>query len=271
MTHALPSGDDVLRSLLGGETSKLAASKLELRRQKEMGMWQDWKESGEDPQKLKPLLTSLNPLVQKQINIYRNKVPIPPAAIEAEFNNHLVTALRTYDPNRGAKLSTHVHNQLKRGRRFITKYQNIGGIPETRSYKITEFRTARTELEDKLGMDPTSHQLADELGWNVREVERLMAEDRRDLPTGLFRSAEGEQYDPAVQFPSREMEVIRLMPYSLDNDEKAVFEYTFGLSGKPMLKPGQIAKEMNMSPSRVSRIRAKLANKVTNYYGGIGD
>ena len=67
------------------------------------------------------------------------------------------------------------------------------------------------------------------------------------------------------------MEVIRLMPYSLDNDEKAVFEYTFGLSGKPALKPGEIAKKMKMSPSRVSRIRAKLATKVGDYYGGIGD
>ena len=267
MLSSLPDGDAVLARILEGDVEKTAALKdLGALRQREMGMWQDWKDSNEDPTKLRPLLTSYDRLLQKQVNVYRHKVPIPPAAIEAEFKNHMVTAFRTFDPNRGTQLSTHVHNHLKKGKRFITKYQNVGSIPETRSYKITAFKTAKAEVEEKTGTDPTSTQLADQLGWNIREVERMNAEHRKDLPTSGFRSAEGEIYDPTALMPSREMEVIHLMPAELSNDELSVFEHTFGLGGKPQLRPGQIAKKLNMSPSRVSRIRNKLAVKVGEYY-----
>jgi DNA-directed RNA polymerase specialized sigma subunit len=236
-----------------------------------MQMWQDWKESGEDPEKIKPLIASFQPVVKKQVNVYKGVVPIPPSALEAEFKNHLVTALRTYDPNRGAQLGTHVHNQMKRGKRFVVRYQNVGAIPEMRAYRITEFNTARSELGDKLGRDPTSLELADKLSWNPREVDRMTAELRPDIPTSSFRGPEGEQWDPTVVMPSREMEVVRLMPASLKPEERAVFEYTFGLSGKPQMRPGQIATQLNMSPSKVARIRGKLATKVKDHYGGLND
>jgi DNA-directed RNA polymerase specialized sigma subunit len=266
----LPDGDAELQRILGSDLEKSAAAEsLQKKRKREMQMWQDWKAAQEDPKLLKPLVESFRPVVKKHVNVYKGMVPIPPSAIEAEFKNHLVTAFRTYDPKYGTQLNTHVHNQMKKGRRFVVKYQNIGGIPEQRAYRITEFNTAKAELEQKLGIEPTSMQLADNLGWNQREVERMEAELRQDLPTSTFRSPEGDPYDPTYQLPSREMEVIRLMPHSLDNTERLVFEYTFGLGGKPKMRPGEIATKTGMSPSKVARVRKKLAAKVQEYYGAL--
>ncbi|MHC4180574.1 MAG: hypothetical protein ACYSWU_23995, partial [Planctomycetota bacterium] len=75
------------------------ATKLSPRAQQELTMWNDWNASGRNPNKLRPLIKSLQPLVRHRSRIFVNKVrDIPPPVIEAEFQDQLVSALETYDP-----------------------------------------------------------------------------------------------------------------------------------------------------------------------------
>jgi DNA-binding MarR family transcriptional regulator len=52
------------------------------------------------------------------------------------------------------------------------------------------------------------------------------------------------------------------MQYGLTPQERTVYEYTFGMNGRPMLKPGQISTQAKIHPSKVSRIRNKLQTKL---------
>lgn len=232
----------------------------ESRAQKDFQLWQTWQQGGRQPEHLEPLMKQMEPLIRRASNIYSGKVNIPRSAVHAEFQLQALNAFNTYDPQRGATLGTHVTWQLKKGKRFISTYQNIGRIPETRIHNITPFQNARDELRDELGRDPSAHELADRLKWPVNQVSAMELELRREVPLSTLQS------DMTSLRPSREAEVLRLIQYDLSPEEKVVYEHLLGVNGKPQLKPGEIAMRLNMSPSKVSRIKDSIGAKVKKYY-----
>lgn len=229
-------------------------------RQNELQMWHEWNASGRHPDKLKPLLDSFKPLIESRAYVYkRQKLEIPTAAIDAEFQKQFVNALKTYDPSKGTSLGTWVYSSLRKAGRYIKNYQNIGKIPEERIGMITQFQQAKSELTDKLGTEPDTLTLAQHLKWPRKLVETMEKENRKDLPTS------GWETDPFELLSSPDLETLRLIQYELTPEERSVYEYTFGMNGKPSLSPGDISKKLKMHPSRVSRIRAKIKKLVKEY------
>jgi len=230
------------------------------RQASELQMWHDWKDSGEDPEKFDPLFNSMQGFLQSRIRKFQGRTPLPPQAVETEFNRQFLNAMRNFDPNRGVKLNTYVYYHLKNAQRMINKYQNVGRIPETRSYGITTFKMARSDLDQMLGREPNSKELADRLGWSEKEVGRMEAElSHKDLPTSGFAD------DPTEMVPSVEREQLELLRYELAPEETVVYDYLLGTHGKPALSATQIAQRMGWSDSKVSRIRKKIANKAKKY------
>ena len=243
-----------------GGLEKLSANDLRKRQQHEMEMWQQWQQNGQKKQDLRPLLKSLKGFVAHRANVFADRVrDIPPAAIRAEFTNQTVQALQSFDPNRGTKLTTHIGHQLKKAQRFVTTYQNPGRIPENRIYRIRELQDAEQRLDEKFGRAPTQLEMADHLKWSPRQVDVLQREVRKALPTGKF------EQDPSSFVPSRQKEVLRLLPYELNSEEKQVFEYIYGIGGKPQLGPGAIARKLGMSAPKVSRLKKAIGVKYAKY------
>jgi DNA-directed RNA polymerase specialized sigma subunit len=149
-----------------------------------------------------------------------------------------------------------VQTNLQKASRFVKTYQNLGKIPEAQISKIRTFNQARDDLRTKLGFDPDTHSLAEHLGWHPRQVVQLQRELRKDLPASSFA------FDPAEQLHPRELEAVTLIQYGLSPVERSVYEHTFGMNGKSVLSPGQIASKVGIHPSKVSRIRNKLQDKV---------
>lgn len=230
------------------------------RGQKDFQLWKTWVDNGKQPEDLDPLMKQLDGLVRKATNVYAGKVNLPKAAIRAEFQIQAMKALDKYDPTRGAQLGTFLDWQLRRGRRFVTTYQNIGHIPENRIYKITDFQNAQSALRDRLGREPSNLEISDQLHWPVNQVSALSVElGRKEVPTSMLKG------DMAGSGVSRETEVLSLLQYELAPEEKSVYEYVVGINGKQQLTPGQIATKLNMSPSKVSRIKLSIGQKAKKY------
>lgn len=231
------------------------------RANKDRELWEQWNASGREPDQLRPLLKQFKPLIYKRANVYAGRNPnVPPQAVRAEFTNHAIKGFETYDPNRGAGLGTHVNWQMMKAKRFIATYGGgVGRIPENRSYQVQVFTNARDELSDQLGREPTALELADQLKWPVKQVSAMQLEVRREVPSSMLQS------DMMSIKPSRTAEVVRLVQYELSPEERSVMEHLLGLNGKPQLKPGQIAEKMNMTPSKVSRIKASIGKKMEQY------
>jgi DNA-directed RNA polymerase specialized sigma subunit len=232
------------------------------RAQRDLQLWHQWDQNGRKAEDLEPLMTSLTGLIRKQSNVYAGKVSIPPAAVHAEFQIRAIQALHNYNPQKAA-LNTYLTHQMNRGKRFITTYQNVGRIGESRIYKITEFQNAKDRLMDTLGREPSSHELADALKWPVSQVTALATELVKDVPFSHVPTTAIET------MPSPAAELMRLLPYDLTSEEKLVYEHLIGEGGKQKLKPGEIAARYNMSPSKISRIKASIAAKAKNYTGGL--
>lgn len=240
---------------LAVDLSKFGASKDD-RRAKDLELWQAWRDNGEKPEHLDPLLKNFRGVIRSQSNKWARNVEVPPAVVHAEFNKQAINALRTYDPDKNVLLSTWVRNNLIKAQRFVTSIQNTARIGEKRTYKIGPYNRAVTYLDDLYGRPPTVPEIANHLKWSEKLVMQVGTEGRKDLIESAFEG------DPASIMPSRVAEVMRLVKYELTPEELLVYEYTQGVGGKPKLAPGDIARKLNMSPSKVTRVRDKIYRKI---------
>ena len=241
--------------------SALKKEAARTRAQKDFDAWDRWRTGGKKEEDMEVLLKQVDPLIRKASNVYAGKVNMPNSAIRAEFQIQAMKAFDKYDPNRGAALGTYLTWQLKKGRRFVNTYQNLGRIPETRINLITTFQNEKDRLTDKLGREPSAMELADRLKWPVTQVSAMETElSRKEVPMSTL------QGDLSALKPSKEAETIRLLQYELNPEEKLVYEYLLGINGKPQLKPGQIASRMRITSSKVSRIKTSIGNKAKRYY-----
>lgn len=233
---------------------------LKATQKKEIELWHNWNNNDRKPEHLKPLYESFKPLLQKETNKWKG-VEIPKSAINAEMRKQFVNAVKTYDPAKGTQLSSWVTTNLQKSSRFMKTYQNYGKIPEGQISKIREFKQAKETLFNIHGYEPDTKTLADHLKWPQKRVAQLSKElAREDLPLSGFAGG-----DPAEALAPKELEAIRILQYDkrLSPDERTVYEYTFGMNGRPRLQPGQIAKQTGLHPSKISRIRGKLKGFVT--------
>jgi len=237
------------------------ASKQE-RELQDLQLWNEWRDSEEDPDKLRPLLHQFRGMIRQNTGRWSG-IDMPPAVIKAEHNKQFLRALRTFDPDKG-KLGTWVGNHLKKApQRFLTTYQNPARIVETRTgAQKGKFDNAVATLDDQYGREPTSQELSEYLGWSVPEIERAQSESRK----ALYTSSTPFGLDPATNMPSRATEVARFIKPELSPEELLVWEYTTGEGGKQQLRPGEIARQLNMSPSKVSRLRNSITDKIKKYY-----
>jgi RNA polymerase sigma factor (sigma-70 family) len=259
MLNRAYSGPNVLDSFLDTFV-KIAAPKksreeMKETQKKELDLWHHWNNNGRKPEHLDPLFESFKPLMNREAQKFVNKVEIPTTAIHHEISQHFVNAMKSFDPSK-AQLNTWVQTNLQKASRYVKSHQNMGKIPEGQISQIRHFDSTKEQLAQKLGHEPDTKTLADTLGWSPRRVTQMIKERRKDLPASGFES------DPAELLTPKELEAIKLMQYDLTPEERTVYEYTFGMNGRPRYQPGQIAKTTNIHPSKVSRIRNKLVDKL---------
>lgn len=226
------------------------------RKDKDLELWQEWKSNPSD-ETLTPLLGSFQGMINKRVNEFSG-APVPRAALEGFANAQTVKAFHSYNPSKGAALHTHVGWNLKKLQSFSAEHQNLGKIPDHRVSKITKFKQAKVELHEELGRPPDTLMLADRLGWSPAEVGRMQSELRSDNIASLSLESDSLAESDSMH----ERDVLRYIHYDLTPDERLVYEYSLGLYGKPKLSAGEIAKQMKISPSKVSRIRTKIDKKL---------
>lgn len=246
------------------------------RKATDLDLWKTWKDSGKKPEHLDPLLKAFSGMMYDRVNKFKNRVEIPTAAIEHEHKKALIHAFETYDPSKAA-LGTHVQNRLLKAKRFVDTYQNFARIPDNISRHIGYFNAAKAELADKLGHEPDDQTLHDHILKNpiiindrphvfsMKDISRLNKEQRKGF---ISREGSKDEQTGVPNLSSREEEVIRLVHHQLSPQERLVHEYTFGLNGKPALKPGEIAKKLGMDGPKVSKLKKSIREKILFHLEG---
>lgn len=240
-------------------------------KQTEVELWKKWKESKEDPKHLDPLLKSFNGLLQSRVNVWK-RAEVPTSFVEFKHKQKFVEALRTWKPEKGP-LGSWVYQKVQNAGRDVKKYQNIVRVPENISEHIGSFNAVKSALREKLGHEPDSQTIHDHIlktdhptlgKLSLKTIIRLEKEQRK----GLIEGFESEVTGPSPILSSRAEEVSYLIIPQLSPDERAVHEFSLGLNGKPKLKPGQIAKKLNMDGPQVSKLRRSVFEKMQPYLRG---
>jgi DNA-directed RNA polymerase specialized sigma subunit len=237
------------------------------RGQRDLELWQQWKTGGEKPDDYRELRGNFRGLIRSHVNRYEGNVEVPPIAIRAEYNKQFTRALDTYDPTKGAALATWVSTNLQKAQRWIGQTQDTVRIGEDRYYKVGDFQHAQARLEEKFNREATDNELAEELQWSPKRVEKMQQEKRRSTIASMWEKSDDTGMDPAQFLPSREREVLRFLRQELSPEEQQVFDYTQGANGKPKLRPQQIAQKIGRSPATVTRLRQAIDLKAKKHMG----
>lgn len=230
-------------------------------KQRELDLWRRAND-GDATAKVE-LLKSLDPLLKKNVNKFVNS-GLPREALETEARFLASKAFKTYDPSK-SQLNTHTQNHLKHLQRFVVEYQNIAKIPENRAIAISKFNNIKANLEETLNREPTVLELSDALQWSPMEVERMLAEQRKDL---TMISGEDIFYEDQFRSQDPTIEAIWYVYYGdTDNEEKKILEYTFGLFGQRKYTVTEISMKLNKPNSYILKKHKELADKINDARG----
>lgn len=218
------------------------------------------------PENLTILMRQFEGMIRTAVNRYSAAQAIPPQALRLRAFTQVKKAIDTYDPEAGAALSTHVTNYLKRVNSVALEYANLGYVPPNRAAKeFGPYKESYAKLKEKLGRIPSTQEIADDLGWSVKQVARIQRESRNDLVASKFDTPDTMPEYRVQQ--DKETEAARLI-YSdpgTSEEERIVLEHLLGMNGKETLKKGQIAKKyFGGSNPKVTRIVKKLDKKFTD-------
>ena len=220
----------------------------------------EWVKSGKDPDKLSPLIDHFRPKIkQEAMRIAGGAKMVNQTAVEGQLMAHAVKAFETWDPNKGAALTTHVINNFKPARRFVIKAQNVARIPEADALQIGSIQRATAQLSDQHGRAPTLGELAAETGLTERQVKRIQRRQVADVPTGAF------EVDAVGNMTARDLEIQPLLRDQLPPRDQKVFDLIYPSDGASLQHTGQIAKKLGMKDYQVSESKSRIADLWKRY------
>lgn len=177
---------------------------------------------------------------------------LPDSALSAEITKHAINAIDSYDPNKGAKLSTHVFNHIAQASRLNYTYQNVVRMSEDKQQgKYKHYKKALDDLNSELNQEPTNQQIADRLKWKLKDVE--------DLKSGLFADiyeSRQEVANEASKFSDDKTLMNHIMSSLTDSEKKFFRDKTSGMSQSEM------STRHSMDVNKLNYTGRKLADKV---------
>jgi len=221
--------------------------------------YESWK-ADPSPGALNSVVRELNPTIDfTLIGLGAKGDPV----LTGEARLVAASAVRKFDPERGAGLKTHVSNQLKQMHRKARQNRTSLRVPERHTFEQHALWRAEQDFIEKKGREPSLAELGD---WTARSVEHI--KKIRRIPKTLSQSqsagsdSEGGPREPGDDRPDYLNESMDYVYYSLPPKDQKIFEYMTGYGETAQLAPVEIAKRMGVSQSHISRRFAAMMNQL---------
>lgn len=196
-------------------------------------------------------------LVMYHVNKYA-AASVPRAALEAEGWRLFDEGVTAYKPGSAAKFSSFVSYYLMRLDRYTKTNQNVARIPEGLSSQIGKYDRAHSQLVNDLGREPTTQELASATKMAPKRLLALEGVRRRDLFEGGYEGeaevdAQRAAYNRSLLVDARDL---------LNPQERTVYDKLIGHNTPQVTDKQRIARELGISPGRVSQISNEIARKI---------
>jgi RNA polymerase primary sigma factor len=204
-----------------------------------------------------------------------------------EGNLGLIEAAKRFDPNKNVKFITYAIWWIRQSIiHTIAEQSRAVRLPQKQANLLYRFGLKIAELTSKLNRQPSSHEIAEQLGITESEANNLFQILHNDISLSskisddekieLEDTIEQQEVSPADEELIRKSlaQEINKMVCQLNDDEKNVINYRFGLDGSEPKTLQEIGNKMNLSRERIRQIqnqallklrRAASAKKLQGY------
>lgn len=209
------------------------------------------------------MVDSLQPTINKALTAF---APSQSPVVRQRARLLAAEAVKSFDPHRGAQLSTHVYRQLQRLQREAPQLRDPMPMPERMRRDSRDVINAVAEAGGTLGTEISDERVSELTGIPVPRVSKVRRLMRRGVSESAYDEGLGDDNDdtPDVVVSDDEPfdEWVDAVYHDLSETDKVIMSYRTGYRGAPVLSGGDIARRLRMTPAAVSqrarRIQAKL-------------
>ena len=192
------------------------------------------------------LMPKIKPAIDRAIKAYANG----DEDLRSQAELHALRAVKSYDPEMGTDINTHIQGNLQRLYRVSAQRSNFVKVPEGFALDKRRMEKAEQELHLENGREPTLAELADHLVLPIRRVMKMKAYKGYTSDSATMNE-HGDAMGAAARNP---FDLYKDYVYmDMDPTNKKIFEWKTGYGGTSILPPSEISRRLGISQAAVSQ------------------
>lgn len=186
----------------------------------------------------------------------------------------LIRAAEKYDYSRELKFSTYATWWIKQTIiRSISNSSRTIRVPVHMADKIRKYKKIVTELNSSLNREATEKEIAVKMGISIKKVQgikRAIIKEPVSLDTPVTEDLNIEDYIPDHSYNSPEEQTLKTALHesmeelleTLDEREKKIITYRFGINGEQTKTLEQLGRIMGFSKERIRQLEDGAIRKL---------